>query len=154
MPAVTDNTELFNEPSSWPPLPDNTPTYRMLLKPTCITPEGNVTSLAFLLRPADNGCLSVALRGSRTETEVFQEEPTRFNRCVGISKNSVGELKSPIPQHDTLLEVVQDKIYHACVFGLPPPPELTSPDYEQQKIDAEYVANELAKRARLVWRKP
>ena len=124
----------------------------MLLKPSCITPDGQITSAAFLLRPDDNGCLSVALCGDRTEAQVFAEEPARFNRCVGISKNSVGELKTSIPDYQTPLDVVQDAAFHACVFGLPLPSPPDAPD-DLQKAEAEYVANELAKRARLVWQK-
>ncbi len=64
-------------------------------------------------------------------------------------------MRAPVPNWPSPLDVVQDEEHHACLTGLPlPPADITTPDGQQAQSAVEYVANEMVKRMRLVWRKP
>ncbi len=142
-----------NEEVSWPTVADDLDVYRLLDKPIWINSEGTVTSLAFRLRPQDEGCISLGLRGLRTEQQFCEEEPPKRSKCVGVAHAVAGQMRTPIPPWSPL-DVVQDAEHHACLKGLPlPPPDLLTEEGRTATEIVEYVGNEVAKRVRVIWRK-
>ena len=128
----------------------------MLLKPTHLTSEG-ITSEAFKRRqPKANGDnpdaegISLSVRDDRTESELIEQDVSRFNRCYGVGKISVGSIRNSVTGF--MIDVFRDEQYHALLKGLPElPPDLSTPEGQIAQRDAEYVGNELRKHAELVW---
>ena len=139
---------------NWPPILNATDIYRLLDKPTWITWDGAVTSLAFCLRLNDGNCLSLGLRGSRSQEQYCSEAPTQRSRCEGIAHALAEQMRSPLSDWSSSLTVVQDEEHHACLLGLPVhPDDVTAPNRKVAVETTEYVGNELAKRVTVVWRK-
>lgn len=147
-------------PDSWPPLDDAENTYRLLVRPTDLTTQGGITSKAFLLRQvkpdgseADKDGLSVSLCGGRPESQLVEEERVKVTRCVGVGRITAVDIRGATVSHGWPLDVVQDEAYHANVKGLPRrPADLTTEEGRVAQLNAEFVGNELAKRARLAWK--
>ena len=128
------HTEFLHPQQTFPPLPCNTIVYRAMLRKNCIDKRTNrVTSSAFLRRPIDSKGLSVDLAEQCTIDEVRGA----FNSCFGVATLHVGRIR------DIDLDVKQDNPKHANIEGVP---------YQKDNTqEAERLAGQLARQARLVW---
>lgn len=109
--------------------------YRVLLKKRWLNEDtGDVDAGAYLLREKekDSG-LSVFIATAVSP----QECADRFDRCFGVASLHVGRIR------DIGLDVVPDKVNHACITGLP--------YREYNPAAAQRLAGLLAKQSRIVW---
>ncbi len=119
--------------SQFEPLSKDTIVYRALLRKQWIDEDtGRVKADAYFLRPNERG-LSVNLASACSPKQCAD----LFRKCYGIASLEVDLIRK------IGLDVVQDSLNHANVFGLP---------YREDNLaEAERMAGLLAKRSCIVW---
>lgn len=123
---------------------------------------GQVRLTAFMRRPPhpDTGekrdvkGLSVALAGDRDEVTTAQSEAGQFRTCIAVCCLTAGQVRTV--EKGPSLDIVQDAVHHGNITGLPEmlaAVDLQTDAGRMAKARAEFLGGELARQARIVWRR-
>lgn len=99
------------------PLPGCEIVHRAILKARWLDEHGDATAEAFLLRPADHGCLSVCRRA----LSPWARCRTHFNKVYGGVPLRVRPIRAVAPRVETVADPEPGRPEHASIINLPDP---------------------------------